>query len=49
MNYLGQDQDSYGGGFSKKQSWSGTITQVVPIIIKVFGAKKSNFPSLWKS
>ena len=28
VNYLGQDQDSYGGGFSSKQSWSGTITQV---------------------
>jgi len=27
VNYLGQDQDSYGGGFSSKQSWSGTITQ----------------------
>ena len=25
--YLGQDQDSVGGGFTKKQSWSGEITQ----------------------
>ena len=26
--YVGQDQDSVGGGFSKKQSWSGEITQL---------------------
>ena len=25
--YLGQDQDSVGGGFYEKQSWSGEITQ----------------------
>ena len=25
--YLGQDQDSVGGGFNGKQSWSGEITQ----------------------
>ena len=27
MLYLGQDQDSLGGGFYEKQSWSGLITQ----------------------
>ena len=27
MNYLGQDQDSNGGGFNSRQSWSGEITQ----------------------
>jgi len=27
VNYLGQDQDSVGGGFNGKQSWSGEITQ----------------------
>lgn len=27
VNYLGQDQDNFGGGFSSKQSWSGLISQ----------------------
>ena len=27
MTYLGQDQDSMGGGFNPRQSWSGEITQ----------------------
>ena len=27
LNYLGQDQDSLGGGFNGRQSWSGEITQ----------------------
>ena len=27
MTYLGQDQDSLGGGFNPRQSWSGEITQ----------------------
>ena len=27
VTYLGQDQDSMGGGFNPRQSWSGEITQ----------------------
>ena len=27
QNFLGQDQDSLGGGFNDRQSWSGTMTQ----------------------
>ena len=27
LNYLGQDQDSLGGDFNAKQSWSGLISQ----------------------
>ena len=27
MLYLGQDQDSLGGGFNLRQSWGGEITQ----------------------
>ena len=27
VTYLGQDQDSLGGGFNPRQSWSGEITQ----------------------
>ena len=27
LNYLGQDQDSLGGDFNPRQSWSGLITQ----------------------
>ena len=26
VTYLGQDQDSLGGGFNPRQSWSGEIT-----------------------
>ena len=27
LNYLGQDQDSLGGDFNDRQSWSGVISQ----------------------
>ena len=27
LNYLGQDQDSLGGAFNIRQSWSGQISQ----------------------
>ena len=27
VTYLGQDQDSLGGGFNPRQSWSGEIAQ----------------------